>query len=790
MDERQHTDYIASRARIIYIGIPLVATALFLIIGSSLTRSMADEFAKRLAQQYAIEAAANFQISVNQHFVLMQQVARSTTISRWMANEDDEEYRASAFTEIRGYHIFSPNTRLMFTTAANGFGYDLRADQTLEEFLPWGQLAYFANPSPQTRLESQWFFNTRDATRPFIMNVQRERPALVDEEIVMFIWSNHRMYYEEEFVGAVTVGFPFDEVYQAVFGDYNTDFMRGYLIDGYGLVRVDSAGLLELHVDGLPTPKPLPEAVDNPQLAAHIDAHLTLMEEGIFQHGEHPHQAIHLEEGPYRYASIVPIMGSAWSVVVLSNYDAFYGGRYVPLIVISFSVLILAILLGNYLVRKGVLEPLSKLTTSAAKAADLSAAIDLFGLERNDEIGELARTVQLMRESLDSAVQSAKAASDAKSAFLSTISHEIRTPMNSIMGMSAIGKETKNLERKDYALEKINVASIYLLGIINDTLDMSKIEVGQLSLAIEPFQLEDLFEKVKTVNHSRLQEKRQHLIVDISEQMPKILLGDEQRLAQILTNLVSNAIKFAPKGSIIQMKAFAALQEEERCQVEFSVIDEGIGIPFDQQDKVFTAFFQAEDNIRSQSGGTGLGLSISKNLVELMGGTIWVQSVPHRGSTFSFSVSLLISREKVKEDVGVLSSKQKLDFTGKTVLLVDDIEVNREIVAAMLEGTGIHVVSAENGAEALKQYEAFPNGFDLIFMDVLMPVMDGYEATRKIRLSGMPGADHIPIVAMTANAFKEDELKCLAAGMTTHLGKPLDQKAIIALLQNYLGGKR
>jgi len=390
----RHTNRLAARASILYFVIPAFAIIVLLAIGAVISRSVADDFSRRLARQYSIEAASNFLISVNPHFVLMQQISRSTTISRWLANEDDPMSKAMAFNEIMGYAVFLPRAYVMFTVYDTLQGYDFGIDFTLEEFVSWGQLAGGEI--------SQWFFNTRDAEAPFILNVQRTRP---DEHghFYLYIWSNHRMYYQGRFVGVVTVGSPFEGIFDTTFGSFNVENERGYIIDRNNAVRVDSSMQLKVLREGLPTFPPLPEAAYNRALLDHINQHQQTKIGGLFQPGQPTLDAIPLPSGMYRYASITPITGTDWSVVVLSNHQGiFSGAQYLPLILSVIAVLILSILAGNTLVRRTALVPLYKLTQSAAAAASITVKSTLFGLERDDEIGDLARTVQFMRTSLSS----------------------------------------------------------------------------------------------------------------------------------------------------------------------------------------------------------------------------------------------------------------------------------------------------------------------------------------------------------------------------------------------------
>ena len=386
-DEKQkHKKSLATYARVLYLVIPAVTLAMLVAISSTVFNSIANDAAQRLARQYSIEAAANFQRSVHPHFLLMQQVARSTTIARWLDNEDDPQLKAMAFEEIMGYAVFSPETRLMFTSYDTLQAYDFDVELTQETFVSWGRLAGGE--------VSQWFFDTRDAEMPFILHIQRERPELVGDRVVMFMWSNHRMYYHGNFVGVVTVGFPFDTASEYIFGDFDVNYRRGYIIDRDGAVRVDSANLLVLDRDGVPVFPPMPEAVDNIVLYEQVNCHLQGLTDGIFLQGQVPCYALRLSVGAYRYASISPIVGTDWSVVVLSNhYGDFYMGYYMPLVVGAIVVLILAVMVGNLLVRRVVLSPLFKLTKSAADSSNLIHDSMIYGVARDDEIGYLARTI-------------------------------------------------------------------------------------------------------------------------------------------------------------------------------------------------------------------------------------------------------------------------------------------------------------------------------------------------------------------------------------------------------------
>jgi len=378
----------------------------------------------------------------------------------------------------------------------------------------------------------------------------------------------------------------------------------------------------------------------------------------------------------------------------------------------------------------------------------------------------------------------ALSASRAKSAFLANMSHEIRTPMNAIIGMIAIGKSASDTARKDYCFAKIENASQHLLGVINDILDMSKIEANKFELSPEEFNFEKMIQSAINVVNFRVEEKRQQLAVHIDNAIPKTLIADDQRLVQVITNLLGNAVKFTPEHGSISLDALFFGEKDGLCTIEIAVSDTGIGISPEQQKHLFNSFAQAEISTARRFGGTGLGLAISKNIVEMMGGTIGVQSESGKGSTFSFTIQVkngVRAHDATDDPSGMRPDITGL-FAGRRILLVEDMEINREIVMALLEPAQMEIDCAENGVEAVNKFSKTPDKYDLIFMDVQMPEMDGYEATRRIRAIDLPKAKTIPIIAMTANVFREDVEKCIKAGMNGHVGKPLDFDEVLEKL--------
>ena len=380
-------------------------------------------------------------------------------------------------------------------------------------------------------------------------------------------------------------------------------------------------------------------------------------------------------------------------------------------------------------------------------------------------------------------------ASRAKSNFLANMSHEIRTPLNAIIGMTKIAKDSGEPKRKDYCLDKIESASVHLLGIINDILDMSKIEENKFELSCTEFEFFAMIERVINIFEFRLGEKKQKLIVEKDPSIPRRIITDEQRLAQVITNLISNSIKFTPdEGTITLSMRTLEDKEEGFCTLEITVTDTGIGIPKEQHGKLFHSFVQVDSSIARKFGGTGLGLAISKKIVELMQGGIRIESEEKKGSSFIFTIRAEIPAVSVVPSCASSAavSDTPRDYNGKRILLAEDVEINREIVIAVLEPLRLEIVEAENGKKACDLFRANPYSFDLIFMDIHMPGIDGYEAARQIRALDHPAAKTVPIIAMTANVFKEDVERCLAAGMNGHIGKPLDFDAVLSVLAKYL----
>jgi signal transduction histidine kinase/CheY-like chemotaxis protein len=382
-----------------------------------------------------------------------------------------------------------------------------------------------------------------------------------------------------------------------------------------------------------------------------------------------------------------------------------------------------------------------------------------------------------------------EAGSRAKSAFLATMSHEMRTPMNAIIGMTAIGRNSGDIERKDYALIKIEDAAVHLLSVINDVLDLSKIEANKLELSPVEFDFERMLQGIVNIINFRMDEKHQRFTLELDESIPRFIVADDHRLGQVMVNLLSNAVKFSPEQGEIGLRITLADEKDGICEICVEGSDNGIGISREQQEKLFRAFEQADSGISREFGGTGLGLSISKHIVDLMDGRIWVESEQGEGSRFIFTVK--VKRGADNTDSALAPDiKSKLDinerFAGKKLLIVEDVEINREILISLLQETGLGIDCAQNGLEAVEMIVNDPDKYDVVLMDIQMPKMDGLEATRRIRAMNVHRTQNFPIIAMTAHVFTSDIEECLAAGMNDHIGKPFDIEDVLKKLHKYL----
>ena len=399
------------------------------------------------------------------------------------------------------------------------------------------------------------------------------------------------------------------------------------------------------------------------------------------------------------------------------------------------------------------------------------------------EMEESNKKLKKAKDITTEALQTAENANKAKTDFLSNMSHDIRTPMNAIIGMtSLIRHDAGNKDKVIEYADKIDISSQHLLGIINDVLDMSKIEAGKTVFKYTDFSMPDLIEELNTIFQPQIAERNQTLMVIKENIRHEWVNGDQVHLMQIFSNLLSNAVKYTQEGGKIQ---FLVEECETNSSVyakyRFLVSDNGMGMSADFKETIFDPFTRAEGSVTNKIQGTGLGMAITRNLVEAMGGTIDVESELGQGSCFEVLIDLRIAEDKSVSSTVQEEKNEQNDniFQGMRFLCAEDNELNAEILTELLKIEGAECTICENGEEILKTFEkSAPGDYDMILMDVQMPVMNGYEATKAIRRSSHELAKKIPIIAMTANAFSEDIQHSLAAGMNAHVSKPVEMRVL------------
>ena len=908
---------VESRFRNISILFFLLMTIIIVLIITWIIRDITEDASRDYAKFYSVEAVSKFNAYLSRELALVEKVSCSGALINWFDDEISQEKRSVAYEEMMSYASMLYSPELYFGIHASLNEYSVQKDALYEDFKPFDVLN-------SAKEYDEWYFNCIASKHDYALNIDIDK--VTNERR---LWINHKVMSKGETLGVFCSGLQFDEVVAELFGRYDNTKVQSFVVDKDGVVQMDSALANRDELHEYEKEKQIQEVYSGPAFTAIMSTYF----EGIddyFSNDDMP-KVVSLDRGEYSFVSLAPIAGTNWTVVTLFNSELLFNtSKMMPLLYIIFIMLIVYSIAITILNRRLIFIPFNKLICSLNKVG-MNAEEKIFGLDLHNEFGEVSQTIQTMRERLAvyneeliNTIHAAEKASQAKGNFLSNMSHEMRTPLNAVIGMTVIGKTSNDIEKKDYAFKKIEDASNHLLGVINDILDMSKIEADKLELSIQDFDFDWILRKVVNFINFRVDEKRQKFNVSIDENIPHKLSGDEQRLAQVLTNLLANAVKFTPEGGSIYLKAILVEEKDGICEIRFEVTDTGIGISKEQQGRLFQSFQQADNSTSRDFGGTGLGLAISKRIVDLMGGRIWIESELNKGATFIFviqcarsmseqqsyqndnmnrkDVSILVVAEdlglhtyfkETAQELGITcdfvsngmeaamlldkniyhniyfidSGKPALStieflreirkrlpenpliimiltaewssvewnviteeakavgvdhflskpvfrsdiadcineyrehkaslegdialvipdtFPGRCALLAEDVEINREICLALLEPMELIIDCAKNGDEALRMFSENQSRYDIIFMDIQMPVMDGLEATQRIRAINTPKAKSIPIVAMTANVFREDIEKCLSAGMTDHLGKPLDMNMVLDKLRKYL----
>ncbi|MDR1587970.1 MAG: response regulator, partial [Treponema sp.] len=661
----------------------------------------------------------------------------------------------------------------------------------------WNKLGDKIDAEPLYDIDiSDWYYVPKETKQEFITDPY---PYLVQGHEVMLSSLVFPILHKGEFIGIISSDTVLDKLQEMV-SQVNTRARGGYT------EIFSNSGVVVAHPDKKFLAKDLAETLPSGVSGKNREQEAAALKEAVaagnlYISGDADFYSVYM---PIRFSGVT----RPWSVAVhIPMKDVLQRAadvRNYVVIVSVFSVLVIAFLL--YLVTRSLTKPILALAKSAKTLGEGNFHVEVPQSHGGDEIGVLSRAFKVMaakiddlvttlqnyareleeknanlkklNEQLTAAKEEADDSNRAKSEFLSNMSHEMRTPMNAIIGMTSIGKSVPGAEEKNYALKKIENASSHLLGVINDILDMSKIEANKLELSSLEFDFEKVLQKVVNVINFRIEEKKQIFHVDIDRDIPRRIVGDDQRLAQVITNLLSNAVKFTPEGGSIRLSARFLGGQDGRCTIQFEVSDTGIGISAEQRERLFSAFQQADPSTSRKFGGTGLGLAISKRIVEMMGGKIRVESDPGKGSTFFFTIQAGRGRAELKS---LLNSGVK--WENVRLLAVDD---DPETLDFFKETTKNLCLSCDtvSGAEDVVRLLEQKRYYDIYFIDWKMPGMNGIELSRKIKEHQ---AGHSVVTMISSAEWSAIAADARAAGVDRFLSKPLFPSDIADCVNECLG---
>jgi len=766
--------------------------AITIVVCVVMVYSIADNAAVDYARSYTMESVDVMSSHLNNEIMLARHASQSSAIIEWFADEDNPEKKEAAYQKLMLFADMLQTGILHFAVSDSLNEYSIMSGATIQDFTPYRQL----DPA---NINDDWFFSAIRSVFDFTMTLGTR-----NDSDTHHLWINHKVEVDGKILGVFSSSMEFSEVFQDLFGLYEGQSVRGFVIDYRGIIQIDSnipePGMLtdeEVHILSVNTDANFVSAINNNYLRSPL----------IYYGRRTEPEVIRLSGGDYQYLSIAPIPNTNWLAITFFDTGALFD-FYSILPPISAVVLafLVYVAINSLLIRSLVFKPLGELTQSvAAVGNDVN---DIYGIDRNDEIGELARTTQEswnrlneMTISLNEAAEEAKAANLSKSAFLASMSHEIRTPMNVILGITEILMQD---ERNDMATTE-ELIMIYnsgdmLLSIINDILDMSKIEAGKLEVVSASYEAASLIHDTVVLTLMRSGSSSIDFRLSVDENIPATLIGDELRIKQILNNLLSNAFKYTEEGEIILSFSIEDDADNDDLIFIFKVSDTGHGLTREEINEMFDEYTRFHLDINRTTEGTGLGMSITRNLLRLMKGEITVESEPGKGSLFT--VRLPQGRTGAAAIGSELAeSLQSFKLSGvrhikKTniiyepmhygkVLIVDDAESNLFVARGLLMQYELAIDTATSGYNAIDKIKN-GNEYDIIFMDHMMPKMDGMVATKLIREMGYTA----PIVALTANAVVGQSDIFLSNGFDDFISKPVDVRHLNTVLKKYIRDKQ
>ena len=796
---------LAKRTRLVLALLPIILFIFLMIAGHMTFSNVVRENSRQLTRQEAVETNLDFQRYMSAHYELLRQMAHSQSIARWIADTQNSHYAHHAIDNILGFYRHNPQAVLSFTAANTKISY------LFTSYTP--NATTFADTSEQSELdreEDAWFWDTMEGATLTHIDIEHSDIATSTSLPSALIWLNTRVYQAENPVGVASVGFSFEQFMVDLFVTRaDKENLQVYIVDMAGNILMDSrhigADPYELEVRNLSDLAC--QHLIGEQMAFYVEK-LANRPEGLFPPDVQIGETFDLENSPFDFATLAPIAGTNWVTVVLgAHVPDFWQFGFFPLTIGAVVVTVLAAILSGIALNLIMIAPLERLTASIDGMANNYTGDDtlvIYGQERTDEVGYLANTIATTMTNLAAAseevkrVQILEESSRAKSRFLARMSHEIRTPISAILGISEIQLKRGELPNQaETAFHKIHTSGHLLYGIINDILDLSRIESGKMEMLDEPYQVASLISDVMQAHLESFITKDLTLDLHVDCDIPTYVIGDVQRIHQILNNILSNASKYTLHGGVLVEFGLKASTTEQIANLCIVIQDTGIGMSPEQVQGIFNEYSRFSEKEYRNIDGTGLGMSIVNQLLQLMDATIDIKSNLGQGTKITLVIpqqihdatpmgtatvaSLKLFKEKVHH-TNSLPTVNVQEITHGRVLVVDDLDINLYVAEQLLSMYALdHVELASSGDAAIRLVQA-GNRYDVIFMDHMMPGMDGVETLNHLR--GMGYAE--PVVVLTANAMLGQEEAFLSHGFDDFLSKPIQTRRFHEVLVKYI----